>query len=97
MGKNLNYYLLIYHVVDDYVAQRVPYRDDHLRRVQEAYGRGELIMAGALADPADQAILVFRVPDKTPIEKFIRDDPYVQHGLITKWVIRPWTVVIGNE
>lgn len=54
-------------------------------------------MAGALADPADQAIFIFRVPDKTLIEKFIRDDPYVQHGLIKQWAIRPWTVVIGNE
>ncbi len=93
----MNYYLLIYHVVDDYVAQRARYRDEHLRMVKEAHERGELIMAGALADPPDQAILVFRTSDKNPIEKFIRDDPYVQHGLIKQWAIRPWTVVVGNE
>jgi len=44
----------------------------------------------------DQAILVFHVPDKTPIEKFIRDDPYVRNGLIKQWETRQWTVVIGN-
>jgi uncharacterized protein YciI len=92
----MNYYLLFYHVGDDYVTRRAPYRDEHLRLVKEAYERGELIMAGALANPVDQAILVFHVPDKTPIEKFIRDDPYVRHGLIKQWETRQWTVVIGN-
>ena len=53
-------------------------------------------MAGALADPADRAVLVFRSADKTVIEDFIRNDPYVLHGLITKWEIRLWTVVVGN-
>ena len=93
----MKYYLLIYHVVDDYVARRAPYRDEHIRLVKEAYGRGELIIAGALADPVDLAVLIFRTPDKSPIEKFVHDDPYVRHGLIKKWQIRPWTVVIGNE
>ena len=92
----MNYYLLIYHVDDDYVVRRAPYRAEHLRLVRDAYERGELIMAGALADPVDQAILVFRIPDKTPIEKFVCDDPYVRNGLIRQWAIRPWTVVIGN-
>ena len=58
----MNYYLLFYHVGDDYVTRRAPYRDEHLRLVKEAYERGELIMAGALANPVDQAILVFHVP-----------------------------------
>lgn len=92
----MNYYLLFYQVVDDYVTRRAPYRDEHLRLVKEAYEGGELIMAGALANPVDQAILIFHAPDKTPVEKFIRDDPYVRHELIKQWEIRQWTVVIGN-
>ena len=97
-GQNsMNHYLLIYYVGGDYVARRAPYREEHLRLIRDAYERGELIMAGALADPVDQAILVFRTPDKATIEKFIRDDPYVRNGLISQWAIRPWTVVIGNE
>ena len=93
----MNYYLLIYDVVNDYVAKRAAYRDEHLRLVKGAYKRGELIMAGALADPVDQAILIFRSPDKAPIEKFIHEDPYIRHGLIEQWRIRPWTVVVGND
>jgi uncharacterized protein len=91
----MEYYLLIYHVVDDYVKRRAPLRDQHLKLVREAHERGELVMAGALADPVDAAILVFRCADKTPIEEFVRNDPYVQQGLITRWQVRPWTVVVG--
>jgi uncharacterized protein len=92
--KHMNYYLLIYHVVDDYVARRTPYREEHLRLAIEARDRGELILGGALADPADKAVLVFRSPDKTVIEDFIRNDPYVRFGLVPRWEIRSWNVVI---
>ena len=93
----MNYYLLIYHVVDDYVARRAPYREEHLQLAEAAHGRGELVLGGALADPVDQALLVFRAEDIQPIEQFVRDDPYVRHGLVKRWQIRPWTVVIGKK
>ena len=90
----MNYYLLVYHVVDDYVTRRMPYREQHLKMAREARDRGEIILAGALADPVDQAILVFRSPDKRVVEEFIQNDPYVHNGLVSRWEIRPWTVMI---
>lgn len=93
----MNYYALIYYVVEDYVARRAAYRDAHLRLAREANRRGELILAGALSDPVDKALLVFRVPDRSVVEEFVRNDPYVKNGLVLRWEIRPWAVVIGNE
>jgi len=93
----MNYYALIYHVVEDYVARRAAYREVHLGLAREANRRGELILGGAFSDPADKALLVFRVPDRSTVEEFVRNDPYVKNGLVTRWEIRPWTVVIGNE
>ncbi len=90
----MQYYLLVYHVVDDYVTRRAPFREMHLRLAREARDRGELILGGALADPVDKAILVFRCDDPRPIETFVNSDPYVQNGLVEKWEIRPWNVVI---
>jgi uncharacterized protein len=90
----MKYYLLIYHVVDDYVARRAAFRDEHLRLAREAYKRGELLLGGALANPVDQAILVFRSSDQGVVEEFVRNDPYIANGLVSKWEIRPWTVVI---
>lgn len=95
--NDLNYYALFYSVVDDFIARRAPYRNEHLRLAQEAHRRGELRLADALSDPADRALLIFRVPDKSVVEDFARNDPYVLNGLITHWEVRPWTVVIGVE
>ncbi len=93
----MNFYVLFYYVVDGFVARRVQYREEHLRLVQEAHARGELILGGALANPADRALMVFRAPDQSVAEKFALNDPYVMHGLVTRWELRPWSVVVGNE
>lgn len=53
-------------------------------------------MGGALAEPADQAILLFRGESTEAAEAFVQADPYVKNGLILSWEIRKWTVVIGN-
>src|SRR6267143_3697368 len=93
----MNYYALFYEVVDNFVARRAPFRQEHLRLANEARERGEIVFAGALADPADRALIVFHVDDKSKVESFARNDPYVQNGLVKKWEVRPWNVVVGNE
>ncbi len=93
----MEYYILFYYVIDDYISRRPRYREEHLRLAQEANRRGDLLLAGALSDPVDRALLVFRVPDRSIVEDFARNDPYVINGLVMKWEVRPWTVVIGNE
>ena len=93
----MNYYLLIYHVADDYVSRRAPFREEHLRLAQEAHKRGEVVLGGALADPADQALIVFRCADPSTVEAFVNQDPYVRNGLVKRWEIRPWSVAIGNS
>jgi uncharacterized protein YciI len=93
----MNYYALFYHVVDAYIARRAQFREAHLQLARESHRRGELLLAGAFADPADSALLVFRVTDASIIEAFVRQDPYVVNGLVQRWEIRPWTVVVSNE
>jgi hypothetical protein len=93
----LNYFALIYDLVDDMVNRRVPYRDAHLGLAREAHARGDLLLAGAFSNPPDRALLVFRASDTGPVEEFVRKDPYVINGLVKRWEVRPWTVVVGNE
>jgi uncharacterized protein len=93
----MNYYALFYEVVDDFVARRAPFRQEHLRLAAEAQKRGEIVLAGALAEPADRALIVFHAADKSKVEAFARKDPYVVNGLVKKWEVRPWNVVVGNE
>ena len=90
------YYILNYKTVENYVEKRKPYREAHLSYAREAHKHGELILAGALADPTDSAVLIFKVTNPNVIENFVKNDPYVINGLIEEWNIRPWTVVIGD-
>lgn len=91
------YYVLFYDVINDFVARRGAYRDEHLRLARDVHARGELVLAGALADPADGALLIFQGESPAAVEAFARQDPYVKNGLVTKWKVRNWTVVVGNE
>ncbi|HKG26418.1 MAG TPA: YciI family protein, partial [Thermomicrobiales bacterium] len=79
------------------VSRRAEYRGEHLGMVEEAHRRGEIVLAGALAEPVDRALLIFRVADKRVVEEFAKNDPYVTSGLVTRWEVRPWTVVVGGE
>jgi uncharacterized protein YciI len=38
---------------------------------------------------------VFEADTASVAEAFVRRDPYVAHGVVTRWRIRPWTVVVG--
>ena len=89
------HYLLLYDYVENAVERRAPFRAEHLRLAQEARGRGELLMGGAFAEPVDGAALLFQAHDPSVVEAFVRADPYVTNGVVTRWRIRPWTVVVG--
>lgn len=93
----MNYYALIYETVDDYAARRAEFREMHLRMAREVRERGGLVLAGAFDDPVDRALLIFHVDDKSKVEEFARRDPYVVNGLVKKWEVRPWKVVVGGE
>ncbi|MCZ2839325.1 YciI-like protein [Modestobacter sp. VKM Ac-2985] len=87
--------LLEYTLAEDYLERRAALRADHLALAQEAHDRGELLLAGALPDPFDRAVLVWTAPQEA-VERFVAADPYVVHGLVTGWTIRPWNVVVGG-
>ena len=93
----MGYYLLEYVLVDDYVARRAALREAHLALARAARARGDLVLAGALTEPPDRAVLIWLTDDRSVIERFVEADPYVRQGLVTSWSIRPWTVVIGEE
>jgi len=54
----MGYHLLEYVLVEDYLARRGALREAHLALAREAARRGHLVLAGALAEPADRAVLV---------------------------------------
>ena len=90
------HYLLFYEFLPDYLERRAQYRNEHLRLAWEAHGRGELMLAGAYADPTDGAALIFKGDSSSVAERFAAADPYVRSGLVTRWYVREWTTVVGD-
>jgi hypothetical protein len=74
-GDSLNYHALFYDLVDDCVSHRAEFPQEHLRLAREAQRRSQLLLAGALTDPTDRALLVFRAPDRSGVEQFARNNP----------------------
>jgi uncharacterized protein len=91
------HYLLFYDVVPDYVERRTPFRAEHLALARAAHARGELVLGGALAEPADGAVLLFKGDGPAAAEAFAAADPYVRNGLVTRWRVRAWATVVGDR
>ncbi len=90
------HYILFYEVADDYLTRRAAFRDAHLAKAWAADERGELVLGGALANPADQALLLFKSDSPKVAEDFAKTDPYVLNGLVKRWYVREWTTVVGE-
>ena len=91
------YFALFYDTVDDFASRRTPFRAAHLDLVRAAHARGEILLAGALADPVDRALLVFKTADRSVVDRFVEQDPYPNNGLVKRVEIRSWTVVVPSD
>jgi hypothetical protein len=55
------------------------------------------MLGGALGEPTDTAMLLFKGDSPAVAEAFAQADPYVQEGLVTRWRVRPWMTVAGEH
>ena len=91
------HYLLFYEVGEHYLSRRAEFREQHLAKAWKASAQGELVLGGALADPVDRAVLLFKGDTPEVAERFARADPYVTNGLVKRWYVREWTTVAGED
>jgi uncharacterized protein YciI len=92
----MKHFLLFYEAGPHYLERRPQFRGQHLKHAWVAAERGDLVIAGALADPVDGAVLMFQANDKSVAEHFAMNDPYVLAGLVARWHVREWTTVVGE-
>jgi uncharacterized protein len=88
-----SHHLLLYDYVEEMRERRGPYRELHLARIEAEREAGRLVMAGALGDPPRGAAIVFRSVERDAVERFAREDPYVQAGLVPRWHVERWYLV----
>jgi len=89
------HFLLQYELAPDYLARRPTFRQAHLTLAWQAAQRGELVLAGAVGDPVESALLLFQGETPAPAERFAAADPYVLNGLVVRWRVLPWNTVAG--
>ena len=91
------FYTLSYRLAEDYLTKREPVRSLHFDHITPYHAAGKLIYGGAFDDPAEGALLIFKVEDKAEVEDFAQRDPYILNGVVTDYHIRLWNVAIGHE
>jgi len=91
------HYLLIYEAEGDYAERRKPYRAEHLALAEQYVARGELLLAGAFAEPMDGAVFLFQGSSPAAAEAFAQRDPYVKNALVKSWRVRAWSTVVGKD
>ena len=92
----MKHFIFFYDTVPEYLERRGEFRSAHLTLARAAEDRGELVLGGALANPVDGAILLFRGETEDVARKFAEADPYVRNGLVRSWRVREWTTVVGE-
>ena len=62
----------------------------------EGYRTRRTVLGGALANPVDGVVMLFKGDSPEVAEGFARADPYVTHGIVKRWYVREWTTVAGE-
>lgn len=84
-------YLIFYQVAEGSQAGAREHFPAHQARYQEFMRRGVLLAVGPFTDGDGGAMGVFT--SREAAEEFVRDDPFVINGVVSKWHIREWREV----
>jgi uncharacterized protein len=86
-------YVLLYESADDVMAKAPEHFPAHSARIAEFHGRGDLLMVGTFGDPQAQGSMAI-FASREAAEEFVRDDPFVLHGVVRRWEIRDWNEIL---
>ncbi|HEY0993022.1 MAG TPA: YciI family protein [Kofleriaceae bacterium] len=85
-------YLMTYEATPEGLAKAREHLPAHRDRLDLFHARGSLLMAGPLLDGSGRALGVFT--SRAAAEEFIREDPFVVHGVVAKWTVVEWSEVL---
>jgi uncharacterized protein len=93
----MKHFLVFLEFSETFAARRAEFRKAHLEKAWAAVDRGELVLAGALTEPLDSGLFLFKGDSPEVAEKFVNEDPYINNGLVSRWRIREWATVVGDD
>jgi uncharacterized protein YciI len=86
-------FLMTYETTPEGLALVGQHVADHIARLDLFHGRGTLLMAGPVLDDTGRAFGVFT--SREAAEDFIREDPFVVHGVVARWTVVAWKEVLA--
>jgi uncharacterized protein len=94
-GELVQRYVVFYESADDVMSKAPPVYPRHLARLKEFRDRGDLLLVGTFGDPqAEGSMAVFG--SREAAEEFVRDDPFVNEGVVKAWTLREWDEVASE-
>lgn len=92
-------YLLKYEYIPDVLEKRGPYREGHLNLAKKMIEENKCLSGGPTGEPGVEvptgALFVFT--DLESAKSYADNDPYVANGIVTKFSIEEWNVVVQKE
>jgi uncharacterized protein len=86
-------YVLTYRAVPDFLPLAREHGPAHVARLHEFRDRGLLLLVGTLDEPMNgDALGVFTTREGA--EEFVAGDPFVVHGVVAEWAVRPWNEIL---
>ena len=68
----------------------------HKKLLDAYHASGALLAVGTWANPMEGSMGVFA--DRASAERFVKEDPFIQEGLVGKVTIRDWNeMLMGNK
>ncbi|MBS2031151.1 MAG: SRPBCC domain-containing protein [Deltaproteobacteria bacterium] len=81
-------YVVFYESAPDFMTKVRALFPAHKARLDAFHARGELLWVGTFENPAEGSMAVFS--SREAAEAFVRDDPFVTGGVVSRWTIRGW-------
>jgi uncharacterized protein YciI len=80
--------VLLYHSTADGLAKAKDFAAAHRGLQDEAHKGGGLIQTGPYVDPSQGSMAIFK--DRAAAEAFVKADPYVANGVVSRWEMHDW-------
>ncbi len=95
-SKAVKTFVLQYHYVDNMLDKRDPFRAGHLEHTKLHIEQGHLMAGGGFLPEVKRGMLLFRTEERSTVEAFAKNDPFVKGGLVTHHEIFEWGILVGG-
>lgn len=77
-------------------TRQQPFWDEHAAFIDQLVEDGFILMGGPLVDEGG-AMLIFNAEDENEVREKLKNDPWMQHGILKLESIKRWQIFIDER